>query len=202
MTRSGGRVTRLRAAWPRRRVGVALASASTFAVAVGVPTGLVPTPLYTRMTPVLWWNVPIWAASAVLAGLVTATYVRRPRDTAARSGAAAASSTGLLTALAVGCPVCNKLVVTALGASGAMSVWAPAQPVLGILSLVGLLWVLRRRLLSEYACPVRATHPSPCEPDSGQLPPTPFSVAHLRLRTAAPEVAAPVAATGAASLAD
>jgi hypothetical protein len=28
------------------------------------------------MTPVVWWDYPIWAISAVLFGLVAATYVR------------------------------------------------------------------------------------------------------------------------------
>jgi hypothetical protein len=64
----------------------------------------------------------------------------------------AASGGGLLTAFAVGCPVCNKLVVATLGVSGAMTLWAPLQPVLAVLSIVGLGWALRRRLHNEYAC--------------------------------------------------
>ena len=145
--------------WPWRRVGVAVLAATVFALAVGVPTGVVATPLYTRMTPVLWWNYPIWAATSVLGGLVAATYIRRPGDTAPRNGAAAASGGGLLTAFAVGCPVCNKLVVATLGVSGAMTIWAPLQPVLAILSVGGLLWVLRRRLTNEYACSVAGPPP-------------------------------------------
>ena len=37
---------------------------------------------------------------------------------------------------AVGCPVCNKLVLLALGASGAVSWFAPIQPFLAIASVV------------------------------------------------------------------
>ena len=139
--------------WPTRRVWTALAAAAGLAVAVGVPTGIVPTALYTRMTPVLWWNYPIWAVTAVLGGLIVATYIRRPGDRRPRSGAGAASGGGLLTAFAVGCPVCNKLVVAALGVSGALTIWAPIQPVLGLLSVAGLAWLLRRRLRNEFACP-------------------------------------------------
>ena len=140
--------------WPARRVGAAVVAAVVFALAVGVPTGILPTPLYTRMTPVVWWNYPVWAGTAVLGGLVVATYIRRPGDSAPRSGAGAASGGGLLAAFAVGCPACNKLVVAVLGVSGALTVWAPLQPVLGVLSLVGLAWVLRRRLRNDYACSV------------------------------------------------
>ena len=154
-------VTRvLRAQWPPRRVVTAVVATVVFLLAVGVPTGVIPTPLYTRMTPVLWWNYPVWLATAVLGGLVAATYIRRPEDRAARNGAAAATGGGLLAAFAVGCPVCNKLVVAALGVSGAMTIWAPLQPVLAVLSIAGLLWTLRRRLRNEYACAVPGGRPS------------------------------------------
>jgi hypothetical protein len=145
--------------WPGRRIAAAVAAGVVFALAVGVPTGVIPTPLYTRMTPVLWWNYPVWAASAVLGGLVVATYIRRPGDTTARNGLGSASGGGLLAAFAVGCPICNKLVVATLGVSGALTIWAPLQPALGALSVVGLAWALRRRLTNQYACPVGQEQP-------------------------------------------
>lgn len=33
---------------------------------------------------------------------------------------------------AVGCPACNKIAVILLGTSGALNLWAPVQPVLGV----------------------------------------------------------------------
>jgi hypothetical protein len=114
---------------------------------------MVDTPLFTRMTPVVWWNYPIWIVTAVLGGLVVATYVR----TSQHEGPAperSAMSEGLISALAVGCPVCNKLVVAALGTSGALQVFAPLQPVLGIASVALLAFALRRRLQTERACPI------------------------------------------------
>lgn len=48
------------------------------------------------------------------------------------------ASGGLLSYFAIGCPVCNKLVVLALGSSGAISWFAPLQPLLAVAS-VGLL---------------------------------------------------------------
>jgi len=42
--------------WPSRRWVAAAFGAVVFALAAGVPTDVVPTPLFTRMTPVPWWN--------------------------------------------------------------------------------------------------------------------------------------------------
>lgn len=59
----------------------------------------------------------------------------------------------LLSFLAVGCPVCNKLMVLALGASGAITYFQPAQPWIGALSVALLaygIWArfgLRRRFI-------------------------------------------------------
>ncbi len=55
---------------------------------------------------------------------------------------------------AVGCPACNKLVVLALGAGGAMTYFAPIQPVLGFLSLGLLAYALRMRLAGAVSCAV------------------------------------------------
>lgn len=61
---------------------------------------------------------------------------------------------GLLSVFAVGCPVCNKLVVLAPGTSGALTYFAPLQPVLGFLSVGLLLYALRARLAGAQTCPV------------------------------------------------
>lgn len=139
--------------WPVRRWIAAVLVAVLVAVAIGVPTGIIRTSFYTRMTPVLWWNYPVWALTALLSGLLAATYVRgiAPSGrTTPRVGVGA----GVLSLLAVGCPVCNKLVVLAIGVTGAMTIWAPLQPLLGVVSLVLMGWALWRRLIGERRCPV------------------------------------------------
>lgn len=135
--------------WPIQRWSVALAVGTMVAAVVGIPTGVIQTPLYTRMTPVLWWNYPIWLLTAVLGGLVAATCVRSRMPSTARSAGLLAT---LASAFAVGCPVCNKLIVALLGVSGALSIWAPLQPVVAVASLSLLVWALRRRLMGERAC--------------------------------------------------
>lgn len=62
---------------------------------------------------------------------------------------------GLFSYFSVGCPVCNKIVLLFLGASGAMSIFNPLRPFLGA-SAVALLAVtlyLRVRTL-RHGCPV------------------------------------------------
>ncbi|ALV33131.1 hypothetical protein [Streptomyces sp. CdTB01] len=169
--------------WPLRRWAVAAAVTVLAALVIGVPTGVIPTPFYTRMTPVLWWNYPVWALSSVLEGLLVATYVRprvtavpvrvggsliplagaawnpasgevRPQEepAAERPRTARALLGGLGSAFAVGCPICNKLVVLAIGVSGALSYWAPVQPVLAVASLGLLGYALVRRLRTAEVC--------------------------------------------------
>jgi hypothetical protein len=144
---------RLRAlrAWPARRWLLAALAAPVGAVVLGVPTGVIPTPLYTRMTPVLWWNYPVLAISAILLGLTAATYLRSLVQDGEHSGRVATGG-GLLSLFAIGCPVCNKLVVLAIGASGALRWFAPVQPILAVASLAMLGAALWTRLGTEVAC--------------------------------------------------
>jgi len=121
------------------------------AVVLGVPTGVIPTPSYTRMTPVLWWNYPVLVVSAILLGLTAATYLRSLVQEGERSGKVATGG-GLLSLFAIGCPVCNKLVVLAIGASGALRWFAPVQPILAVASLAMLGAALWTRLGTEVAC--------------------------------------------------
>ena len=145
-------------AWPARRWVVASLVGVAAALVMGVPTGIVETSFYTRMTPVLWWNYPVWAVSAVLAGLTAATYVRAPEHARAEvpERARRTIAATLLTTFAVGCPVCNKLVVSLIGVSGALSYWAPLQPVLGMAGVALLATGLVVRLRGLAACRVPA----------------------------------------------
>lgn len=116
------------------RWGRGLLAAVLSALVVGVPTDVVDTDWFTRMTPVRWWEYPVLTLTAVLTGLWFAI-VRAEFDERGRVGVL---GTSLLSTLAVGCPVCNKIVIGLLGVSGALGVWAPIQPVLAVVSLAAL----------------------------------------------------------------
>ncbi len=120
---------------------------------LGVPTAVIPNPFFTRMTPTEAFDIVVWITSAPLIGLLIATYVRPPRHVVGHAspepGAGRATLGGVAAYLAIGCPICNKIVVAALGVSGALSYFAPLQPIIGAgsLALLGatLAWRLRDR---------------------------------------------------------
>lgn len=153
-----------RGPWPYLTAGLA---GVAWLFASGIPTGIIETPFYVRMTPVEWWNYPFWIVHSVLVGTLAATYVpgRDPGPTGVNSpdgrGFAGSMGGGLLTVFAIGCPVCNKLVVLALGFGGAMTYFAPVQPFLGFLSTGLLLYGLRLRLSGARSCPVGGPTGSP-----------------------------------------
>jgi hypothetical protein len=62
------------------------------------------------------------------------------------------SAGALLSFFAVGCPVCNKLALVALGYSGAIQYFAPIQPYLALAGIALLMYSLRMRLNNEYSC--------------------------------------------------
>ena len=139
--------------WPARRWLAALLFAVLAGFLMGVPTGVVPTSFYMRMTAVTWWDYPVWAVSALLVGLTAATYVAAGDALPGPDRSARTIGASLLATFAIGCPVCNKLVVALIGVSGALSYWSPLQPVLGLLGIALLTAGLAVRLCGQLACP-------------------------------------------------
>lgn len=166
------------AGWSPRRWAAAGIGGVIVAVLVALPTAVIPNPVFGRSIEVTWWSYPVVVVTGILGGLLLATYVREPssepsgmrheegagmtppgvvdadvaRDPAGRLGAAGA----LVSFFAVGCPVCNKLVLLALGASGAVTWFAPIQPILAALSIAMMAVALRLRLRGEVACRIPA----------------------------------------------
>ncbi len=159
-SRSPRRAARTLAGWPKARWAAAAAGAAATAVLVGTPTDVVPTPLFSRSVPVQWWRYPTLALTAVLAGIVLATYLRAPVAIGGSSAGRLGSAGGVLSFFAVGCPVCNKLVLLLLGTSGALSYWAPLQPLVAVASVGLLAEAALRRLATADACPTRVPAPA------------------------------------------
>ncbi|HYO43460.1 MAG TPA: hypothetical protein VES19_09720 [Candidatus Limnocylindrales bacterium] len=139
-------------------------------LAFGLVTAIIPNPVFARQIPAEPFAIWTWLLSAPLMGLVMATYTVPPKPSpivmvSLQPGEAAVverrsttlgSLAGLGAFLAIGCPVCNKIALLLLGTSGAMSVYAPIQPVIGAVSLALLVgtaaWRLRLRA-NGGACP-------------------------------------------------
>jgi hypothetical protein len=147
--------------WGRRRWFTASVGTLGSLLVLGLPTDLVSNPVFGRQVAAPWWAWPILVATSVLSGLLLATYVRGEvgggletlGDGAGHRGALG----GVLAFFAVGCPVCNKLALVALGYAGALRWFAPIQPYLGTAALILLAWALRMRLRGQSACPTPRT---------------------------------------------
>ena len=156
-------MTALRAWSPRRWRAAALASLGAFLL-LGLPTDLVPNPVFGRQIPAPSWTLPVLVLTAILSGLLLATYVRDdepmgatedPDGSGAQDGdQRRATLGGALSFLAIGCPTCNKLVLLALGSSGAITWFELVQPVLAGTGVALLMSALGRRLAGEVSCRV------------------------------------------------
>lgn len=121
---------------------VAVLTALVTLVLIAIPTSIIDNPFFVRMTPVRPQDYIIWILTGLMAGLIVGTYTL---GMGARSEGKVVSG-GFLSFLAVGCPICNKLVLMLLGTSGALNYFAPVQLYLGIASLALLGWALHLRV--------------------------------------------------------
>lgn len=152
--------------WPPRRWMVAAAAGLATALLVALPTAVIPNPVFGRAIEVTWWSYPIVVITGVLSGLLIATYIRDPgqhplpAESEDDSSLKLGTVGGLVSFFAVGCPVCNKVVLLTLGASGAVTWFAPLQPYLAVASVVLMTWALRLRLRNQDSCRLPA-RPAP-----------------------------------------
>jgi len=145
--------------WSARRWRVAVLGGIATAILVALPTAVIPNPVFGRAIEVTWWSYPVVILTGILGGLLLATYVKEPGLTDEEPAEEAKASKlglagGFIAFFAVGCPVCNKLVLLALGASGAMTWFAPVQPFLAVASVVLMAVALRIRLKNQVSCSV------------------------------------------------
>jgi hypothetical protein len=142
----------------------------------GLTSAIVPNPVFGRQIPPEPFAIVVWLLSAPLMGLIGATYsapragstspagpgtIALPLQPATTANDRRAGRMGTVAGfgafLAIGCPVCNKIALVLLGTSGALTIWAPLQPIIGAASLLLLAATLAWRIRSRRAggvCPV------------------------------------------------
>lgn len=133
------------AVWPRAALFALIAG-----VLIAVPSDLIDTPIFGRPVETRWIDYAILVVTASLIGLIFAIRPDLPdADVSTEARNRDDNRTiwgGFVSFLAVGCPVCNQVVVALVGTSGALAWWAPVQPAIGLLAVALLLYTLRKRL--------------------------------------------------------
>jgi hypothetical protein len=104
-------------------------------LALAISTTIIPNPVFPREEAVRTVDYVILGAVTLLASALGATYAM-PRACPLQRNTL--FSGGILSFLAISCPVCNVAVVALVGTGGALAWFAPIQPLLGIVA-IGLL---------------------------------------------------------------
>jgi hypothetical protein len=151
--------------WNRQRWTVAVMAGVAAYFLMGLPTAVIDNPVFGRAVAVTPWSGPVLIVSSVLVGLIMATYVNPlngvdDRQVPVDRHAKLSGVGGLLSFFAIGCPVCNKIVLLALGTSGALNFFAPLQPILAIAGVAFLGYALVKRLRNEQSCALTIDEPT------------------------------------------
>lgn len=142
MTAEISKLWRVLYGFSARSWAIAVLGSAGSLLLLGIPAAIIKTPFFVRMTPVRLQDYIVWSITAILVGLIVGTYTL-PAQASCQGKVTAG---GILSFLAIGCPICNKLVVLLLGISGALAFFAPLQLYIGIASVVLLAWTLWLRV--------------------------------------------------------
>ena len=119
-------------------------SATLFGMSVGMMTDAIDIPWLSRLSPNYALDYPILGLNSALVGSLAA--IHRYASRHHNFSAAPILAGGLLSALAVSCPLCNNIIRTVFGASTAASVFDPLRPVLGIITTTFMTYILWKRI--------------------------------------------------------
>jgi hypothetical protein len=142
-------------AWSIRRWITVAVSAIITGLVISIPTAVLENSVFGREIAVTSWSVPVIVITSILSGLLFATYVKNDSDNTEDTSLKIGTAGAFFSFLAVGCPVCNKIALVALGYSGAMNYFAPVQSFLAFAGVAILAYALIMRLNGEVKCQVK-----------------------------------------------
>ncbi len=142
--------------WTTSRWLIAFGSSILTALIISLPTAVIKNPIFGREISVTAWSVPVIVITSILSGLLFATYEKNQFENTVDESLKIGGAGAFFSLLAVGCPVCNKVALIALGYSGAIKYFAPIQPFLAVAGV--LIYALHKRLTGEIKCQIKSTN--------------------------------------------
>lgn len=112
---------------------------------LSIPTAVFRSSLFTRMTPVFWFDYVFVVVNSFLIGLYYALSKtsKNPKTCTLEKKSFFAQ---FLALFGIACPICNKLLVFLFGIPLLMTFLEPARPFISLLSTVLLGWLTLRKL--------------------------------------------------------
>ena len=107
---------------------------------LGIPTALIPNPVFHRMIPSTPLDYVFLVTTALLGGL----YLAMPWDSCAPDGKAGIST--ILGVFAFACPTCDMLLVFLFGSAFLLTFFDPIRPVLGVASILLMTYAINKKL--------------------------------------------------------
>lgn len=121
-----------------RQASLAVAIAIATFIVLGTVSALWPNPFFMRMTPTAGFEIAILSVQSILAGL----YIGIEAPPCASRTAGAGSILGFL---GVACPVCNKLLVLAVGPALLLQYFEPVRLYVGLLGVALIAYAVWRK---------------------------------------------------------
>ena len=118
-------------------------SATAIFLVLGIPTALIPTGLFKRMTQVTVFDYFFLFLVTVLFGIFISIYLKNKRTNKKTCVAAGGFFSGWL---AVICPICTSVLVYIFGASFLLTYFDPVRPVFGFLSVIVLVILIHTEI--------------------------------------------------------
>jgi hypothetical protein len=118
---------------------------------LGIPTALVPTGFFVRMTPITILDYVLLALTSVLlASYVSYSFYLKNKAREEKSGYIALGGT-FAGVLGFGCPICNVLLVSVFGSTALLVFFEPYRHYLGflVIGLFGLAFYLKTKKCKE-----------------------------------------------------
>lgn len=129
----------------KKKYAVLIASITILVVYIvlGMITAIVPNPFFIRMMPVRWFDQVFLLTTAILSGIFFGMYYYAKQTTSVCSFSATG---GILAGIfSFGCAICNHLLIFVFGISGVLTYFAPLQPILGVISIIVLIFAISKQ---------------------------------------------------------